>query len=400
MPQTTLRIAVRQFGPFEQAVRRQFDDFRTVEGLPGLELEADVLEVGPLDQALFARRGLADGTYDLAFVVTDWLAAAVQDGSLLDLTPYLERDPPPGYPADWSPSLLELQQVDGRTYALPYHDGPECLIYRTDLIETPPGTWDEFHARARSLTDPAAGRYGTVIAAYPEGHNTVYDFCLHLWTRGGELIDPATGTPSLHTPQAIAALDFYRTLAADGGACWPDARSVDSIRAGSLFMGGQVAMMANWFGFAAMCQTLADSKVRGKVSLAPIPAGAGGRSCSLNVYWTIAVAAGSRQPELAYRFLRHMLRPEMDKLLTLGGAVGCRTSTWLDEQVNAVAPFFRLLPRLHENARSFPVDRRIPRLINTIDLAVTSALTTPEPTEAILRRADEQARRDWNGGAA
>lgn len=398
MPQTTLRIAVRKFGPFESAVQRQFDAFRAVERMHDLDLQMDVLEVGPLDQALFAGRGLADGTYDLAFVVTDWLAAAVHGGLLLDLAPLLSRDPPPDFPGNWCSSLLKLQQVGEGTYALPYHDGPECLIYRADLIDKPPATWDRFHALARNLTNEE--RYGTVIAAYPEGHNTVYDFCLHLWTRGGELLDPASGAPDLATPQAVAALDFYRTLAADASACWPDARGVDSIRAGNLFMSGKVAMMANWFGFAAMCQTLPDSQVRDKVSLAPLPAGAGGRSCSLNVYWTIGIAAGSRQPQLAYRFLRHMLRPEMDKLLTLGGAVGCRLSTWLDDEVNAVAPFFRLLPQLHENARSFPVDRRMPGLIHAIDDAVTAALTTAEPTESILRRADDRARRAWNGGAA
>ena len=48
--------------------------------------------------------------------------------------------------------------------------------------------------------------------------------------------------------------------------------------------------------------------------------------------------------------------------LTLAGAVGCRLSTWNDDEVNEKIPFFRQLPALHESARSFPVDRRFPDL--------------------------------------
>ena len=41
---------------------------------------------------------------------------------------------------------------------LPYHDGPECLIYRRDLFAArglrPPASWDEFHTLARCLSVP------------------------------------------------------------------------------------------------------------------------------------------------------------------------------------------------------------------------------------------------------
>ena len=67
---------------------------------------------------------------------------------------------------------------------------------------------------ARFFTRPEAGQWGTIFAGYPDGHNTVYDFCLQLWSRDGELID-AAGVPTLDTPAAVAALDFYRRLVND-----------------------------------------------------------------------------------------------------------------------------------------------------------------------------------------
>ena len=55
---------------------------------------------------------------------------------------------------------------------------------------------------ASSPTSPA-GRYGTVFAAFPDGHNTLYDFALQLWSRGGELTDCRPAAPSSPLPKRI-----------------------------------------------------------------------------------------------------------------------------------------------------------------------------------------------------
>jgi multiple sugar transport system substrate-binding protein len=157
-------------------------------------------------------------------------------------------------------------------------------------------------------------------------------------------------------------------------------------------------MMANWFGFAAMCETLGDSAVRGRVGIAPIPAGPGpgGRSASLNVYWLLSIAAGSKNKELAWRFIRHCASAEMDKLLTLAGAVGCRMGTWNDDEVNEKIPFFRQLPALHENARSFPVDRRFPALAHAIERGVIRAISTPDSATDIMKDVQREAEAAWS----
>lgn len=60
-----------------------------------------------------------------------------------------------------------------------------------------------------SFTRPRVGLYGTAFAAFPDGHNTVYDFRLQLWTRSGELFDDS-GDMLLDTREARDALDFCR----------------------------------------------------------------------------------------------------------------------------------------------------------------------------------------------
>jgi multiple sugar transport system substrate-binding protein len=398
------RIAVRKFEPFESALAKQWEIFEQ-RYRTGLTLDAMPLDLHPLHESLFVNRGLQVGDWDAAMISTDWLAQAADQKGLVDLTPLIEQSPPQGYPNAWSDSLLRLQKFDGAVLGLPYHDGPECLIYRKDLFADPelndryalqfeeplavPQTWDQFHRIARFLTHPQKSVYGTAFAAFPDGHNTVYDFCLQLWTRGGELFENS-GRMLLATPKACEALDFYRKLLKDGSAVHPESRMFDSVKSGMAFASGQIAMMVNWFGFASMSETFAESNVKGCVAVAPVPSDAGPR-VSLNAYWILGIPAGSRHRDLAWHFLCHSTSPEMDRLLTLEGGIGCRKSTWRDAEVNSVVPFFHCLESLHADARELPRLTNWSDLAAVIDRMVLDAIDSEEPTAAIVQRAQHCA---------
>lgn len=388
----TLRIAVRRFDAFETAISRQFADFVAATGAD-VTLEFEALDLNPLHETLFAKRGLADGSWDVAFMPTDWIAEAQGQGLVEDLTPWLARAPIADFPDAWSPSLLKLQSFAGGFWGMPYHDGPECLIYRKDLLEqagiAPPRTWEEFHAAARRLHAPAEGLYGTALALFPDGHNSFYDFCIHTWSRGGEPFTPE-GRPDFTSLQARAGLDFIRALAKDEAAIAPGARELDSVRSGVLFCEGKVALMANWFGFAAMGETWADSRVKGLVDVAPLPA-SGAASVSLNVFWVLAIAAGSTRKALAWDFLRHCATPAMDRLTTLEGAIGVRRSTWSDSVVNAVVPYYHKLETLHAHARELPALPHLAEISHVIDRMLTRALDEDTPSEVLLAEAQVQA---------
>lgn len=395
------RIAVRKFSPFESAIRKQWEAFERVERT-GLVLDAVALDLHPLSEALFASGGLVRGDWDVAFLVTDWIASAHEQHAVVDVSDLLREEPPEGYPDGWSASLRRQHEIGGEILGLPYHDGPECLIYRRDLLEDPaeqaayaarygsplrvPETWEEFRRVARHFHRPGQGLYGTVFAAYPDGHNTVYDFCLQLWTRGGELTDGA-GRIQFETPQAAEALEFLRSMINDKAAVHPACRDMDSVKSGLAFAAGEAALMVNWFGFASMAETVADSKVKGRVGVAEVPHAEDAQGTSLNVYWILSIAAGSPHRRSAWRFLRHSASPAMDKLLTLEGGIGCRKSTWSDADVNRAIPFYQRMENLHAHAREMPRMTDWPRVAAIIDRMVLDAINTTDPVEAILRRA-------------
>ncbi|WP_207535174.1 extracellular solute-binding protein [Desertivirga arenae] len=398
------RIAVRKFGPFESAMEKLWKKFCDFSGC-SLEAELVPLDLHPLYEATIAAGGLKSGDWDVAHINTDWIFEAWTNGDIENLKDYIKDKPPVEYPQGWSDSLLQLQQFGEDVAGLPFHDGPECFIYRKDLFEDPieqqaylgkygsplgvPETWQEFHQVAQFFTRPEQNLYGTLFACLPDGHNTIFDFCLQLWTRGGRVIRPDASV-HLDTPEAIAGLDFYRTIVKDQSAVHPKAFDYESVQAGMAFARGEVAMMVNWFGFASMCEVYEESAVKGKVDITRLPHDENSESASLNVYWLYTIGSGSRNKKIAYDFIHFATNQENDKLLTLEGGIGCRLSTWNDPEINKVIPYYHKLEMLHKEARSLPQKSNWAQIAEVIDQAVLKALNTDIPSAEILRQAQEQ----------
>lgn len=400
----TIRIAVRKFGPFETALQKLWDSFCAETGCK-LNAEMVPMDLELLYEATIGHKGLQNGDWDIAHVVTDWLYEAWHNGALLDLRPYINENPPDGYPDGWSPSLLSSQQFDQSVAGLPFHDGPECFIYRKDLFEDSrehqafhelhgkplrvPQTWDDFQTVARFFNRPEQNLYGTVMAGYPDGHNTVFDFVLQLWTRGGELTN-TEGQVVINTPQAAEGLRFYRQLLRDSTAVHPASQSYESVQMGMAFARGEVAMMVNWFGFASMCEVIPESNVMGKVDITTIPSAHGSASASLNVYWLYTIGSGSRHKQVAYDFLRFAVDRYNDKLLTLEGGIGCRISTWNDGGINAIIPYYHKLEELHLVAKTLPQKSNWAQIAKIIDEVVLAAINTNAPVEELLQQGQQK----------
>jgi len=393
---SSLRIVLRNYADFENALTEQARLFEAHH--PGTKIELISVGIHELYQSAIAEGGLHDGRFDLALLVTDWLAEAHAASALEDLHHWQQLIPIHDWPGGWPRSLVEPLLFGDHLSSIPWHDGPECLVYRTDLFEdpstrsafrsqffrdlAPPTTWEEFEQTARFFTDQSSGRYGTVFAAFPDGHNTLYDFALQVWSRGGELTD-STGRPFLTTPIALSALEFYRRIVRDPALCHPRSPELDSTQSGDLFLAGEVAMMANWFGFAARAGR-EGSPLAGKVAIAPIPNAHGAPPVSLSVFWALAMGRGSRHKELAWQFLRYVSSPERDLGITRHGTVGTRLSTWRNAELQARIPVYREVEAISLGARQLPSGPAMASFAAIIDDMITRALTTDQPSAAIL----------------
>ncbi|PWB20783.1 ABC transporter substrate-binding protein [Flavobacterium sp. HTF] len=393
-----IRIAVRKFDPFETTLQKLWDAFCLKNNIQA-EAEMIPLELHDLYEQTIAQKGLQNGKWDIAHLNTDWVFDAANEKAILDLNPFIKQNAPQNYPDGWHNSLLRLQQINNGTYGLPFHDGPECLIFRKDLFENsiekenfekqfgyelqPPKTWDEFVQIATFFNRPEENLYGCVFANFPDGHNMVFDFCLQLWTRGGTLVDNQNKI-NINTSSAVEALDFYRSVVNNKNAVHPKSKVFGSVEAGMAFAEGQAAMAINWFGFASMCEVIEESKVKGKVDIAELPFDKNHKTASLNVYWLYTIGSGSKHQKLAYDFLQFAIAPENDKILTIEGGIGCRKSTWNDPEINKIIPFYHKLEMLHENALTLPQTPIWPKVAELIDQMVLKAIETGISSERLL----------------
>lgn len=393
-----IRIAIRKFDPFESTLQKLWDLFCLEKNIDA-KAEMIPLELNDLYEETIAKNGLKNGDWDIAHLNTDWIFDAANAKAVLDLNPLIDENAPQNYPEGWHQSLLHLQQINGGTYGLPFHDGPECLIYRKDLFENPiekqnfkkqfgydlhpPKTWTEFTQIAEFFNRPKDNLYGCVFANYPDGHNMVFIFCLLFWTKGGSLLN-SRNQIDINRPEAVAALDYYRKISNNKNAVHPQSIDFGSVEAGMAFAKGEVAMSINWFGFASMCEVIEESKVKGKVNIAELPHDENHETASLNVYWLYTIGTGSKHQKLAYDFIRFATTPESDKLLTTEGGIGCRKSTWNDPEINKTIPYYHKLELLHETALTLPQTPIWPKVAELIDKMILKALETDIPSEKLV----------------
>ena len=403
-----IHLLAREFEGFRKSFGQQIDAFR--ERFPEVEVRCRFYPVEEVEAKMV--RADPDPDVDVFLCSTDWLPQLIEFGHLLPLNPYLAAYPPKGWPGDWHPSLRRLQERGGTIYGIPYHDGPEVLMYRSDWFNDaeeqarfrrrygrdlmPPETWSEFYTVAQHFTRPDEGRFGAVVAGFPDGHNLVYDFLLHLWSRGGEFI--RDGRPAFHHAVGEEAMAYYVRLF-DDAVVSPACRTFDSIRAGEAFAAGSAALMWNWIGFALMAES-PDSKVRGRVGLARLPQGEGAnaRHVTLNSYWVLTVPAHAKEPEWAWRFIQFVANPEMDRITAYSGGHATRLSTWRDPAIQHQFPPYGFVEEVHHDSMTLPAIPQYPAINAVINAMMRDALAGVAIGQCLEKAADEVAAILMGGG--
>lgn len=239
--------------------------------------------------------------------------------------------------AAYLPQLLENNTVDGKLVALPWFTDAGVLYYRKDLLAKyklpPPQTWEELGKTAATIQQKENKKrkeklWGYVFQGKPyEGLtcNAVEWFASY---SGVPVVD-AAGKLQVATPQAAQALTLWHSwiggVSPDGvlGYAEEDARGV--------FQSGNAVFMRNW-PYAWALLNSPDSPVKGKVAIAPLPAGPSGRAATLGG-WGLAVSKYSAHPDLAVDLAKFLVSAEQQKIRSLEGAFNPTLTALYDDPV-------------------------------------------------------------------
>jgi multiple sugar transport system substrate-binding protein len=283
------------------------------------------------------------------------------------------------------PAYSQANVINGQLVALPGFADAMFLYYRTDLLEKygfkPPTTWDEAIQQAQTIlqreNNPTLNGIG-YIGAPVEG--TVCTFLLPIWAAGGDVTN-AQGQFSLTVEQAQRALQFWvglmdQRVSPPNMAEKPQDTIRQEMQAGRWIFGTLFAYAWNRF------QNDADSQVKGKIGVVPLPAFAGGRQASCLGGWQWVVSDFSRNKAQAHRLVRFLSSPEVSKILAIEASnLPVFPALYRDPDILRVNPWFGQALPVVQAARARPQHPRYAEISEVIRVTTNQVLArqkTPE----------------------
>jgi multiple sugar transport system substrate-binding protein len=286
------------------------------------------------------------------------------------------------------PAYATSLVVDGKLAAMPAFADAMFIYYRRDLLLKhglpEPRTWDELAATARQVqrAEATAGQPGlqglSIQGAPIEG--AVCTFLLPYWGQGKDFND-ARGKLTMDRPAAARGLQQWLTMV-DQGVIKKNVAEVKTPDTNNEFKAGQVVFALNWSFAWDRYQQDADSKVKGRVGVMPLPAVAGGRSATCLGGWQWAVSAFSRNKAEAAKLVRFLSSPEASTLYAVQGALlPSSVAAYSDPAVLKAVPWFAEAASGVLAGKSRPLSReygRVSDIIRTTTSAVLARTRTPE----------------------
>jgi multiple sugar transport system substrate-binding protein len=383
--QTTLRIFTG--GQQRPDVMRKIAD-EYMKRTPNVKIEVEVGGATSEVQQQYLNTVLAskDSVLDLMLIdvirPAQWAAA----GWAEPLDGYLGADKAKILPT-YLKAYAEADQVNGKLIALPYFADSQFLYYRKDLLEKykrpVPKTWDEMMETARIVMDgeknPQLQGFSTAGATI-EG--TVCTYLVPLWGAGSDLTK--NGKLNLDTPEARQPFQLYGRMK-QAGVLPKNIAEIATDRIRVDFQAGNVLFAQTWGYVWNRVENDPDTKVKGKVGVAVLPADKGGKGATCIGGWQVAVSAFSKHKAEAVKFARYLSSPEVSKMQAiLASHLPVFPQVYKDPDVLKANPWFALALPVVDAAKSRPVTPRYTEVSDVIRSNMNAYLAGIKTTDAAL----------------
>ncbi|MBL8332250.1 MAG: extracellular solute-binding protein, partial [Rubrivivax sp.] len=208
----------------------------------------------------------------------------------------------------------------------------------------------------------------------------VCTFLLPYWSQGKAFND-GSGKLTLDRPAAVKGLQQWLSLV-DAGVVKKNVAEVKTGDTVNEFKAGQVIFGINWSWAWDRFADDADSQVKGKVGVMPLPAMAGGQSATCVGGWQWAVSAFSRNKGEAAKLVKFMASRESSRFLAAEGALlPTAPDVYTDPAVLKAVPWFKDAANVVVAGRSRPMSKdygQVSDIIRTTTSAVLARTKTPD----------------------
>ncbi len=283
--------------------------------------------------------------------------------------------------ANYLQGPIQSCTYQGQLVAAPLRTDIGLIYYRTDLIPTPPNTWDELTSMAQQAMSKT--KYGYVWqGAQYEG--LVCDFVEVIYGYGGTILDP--NDPKTVTVNSAEGQEALAKMVSWVGTISPAAvTTYQEDQARLVWQNGNSAFMRNW-PYAYSLGNVSGSAIANKFTIHPMMYGGSntvGHSCTGG--WNLAINAFSSYGNEAWEFINYLLGASAQKTLAINASLtGTLQSIYDDAEVLAKQPLFSKLKPVLQTAKPRPVSPRYPDVSNAIQAHLYAALKKQVSPSAAL----------------
>jgi multiple sugar transport system substrate-binding protein len=316
-----------------------------------------------------------DVEYDVVSVDVVWTAEFAAKGWLHPLKDSFALDTAPLLPA-----TVKTSTYNNTLYAAPVTSDGGMLYYRTDLVPTPPKTWDEMMGMCSIAEENNMDCYAGQFQKY-EGLTVNAAEAIN--TAGGVIVGEDGKTPSVTTPEAEKGLarlaDAYKN-----GEIPKQAITYTEEEGRNSFQAGKLLFLRQWPYVYSLASSEGGSKVKDKFDVAPLPGETGPGASSLGGH-NAAISAYSDHKATALDFLKFLQTEETQKwFVTQASNAPALAALYDDQALIKEQPYLPTLKTSILNAVPRPVTPFYPAVTKAIQDNAYAAIKGDKPVKQAL----------------
>lgn len=310
-----------------------------------------------------------ESVYDVFSCNVIWPAEFSQAGYALAVDRFIEEDE--FELENFSQGYVSAYTFQGQMWGLPWYGNVGQLYYRTDIIDTPPATWDELIEMSKANVGKNGTTTGFVLqAAQYEG--LVCNALEFIGSYGGTVVD-GEGNITINNEGVRKALTEMKKIV-DSGIVPANFNAFQENECTNMFTSGEAIFMRNWPGTYATATNPEASKVAENVGVTVLPAGDAGNAATLGG-WGWMINRNSKNPRAAWDFIKFVAGPEGQKINAI---VASQPPTYMplyeDEEVLAANPHFANMSESLEAAYARPVSPIYSALSEIMQINISAVL--------------------------
>jgi multiple sugar transport system substrate-binding protein len=326
-------------------------------------------------QQLVQQLARKNGSPDVFTQDIIWVAEFADAGWALPLDHYFGADEMKAY----FPGIVQGCTWKGQLTGMPWFIDCGKLYYRTDILEKlgakVPETWDELIDTAKKGIGGDA-RFGFLWQA-KQAEILTCDLVSFVGSNGGSILASDGKTVKIAEPEAKAAVQFMYDTIHKYEVTPSDVLTWDEEPSRRPFTAGESVFLRNWSYVWSIAQDNTQSKVVGKVDVAPLPSFAGKKGATCLGGYQYGVNASTKNKDAAIDFLRYLSTPATQlHFATKEGFVPTRLAVFDEPELAQTQPFIQKLKNVSLGAIPRPVTPKYPQVTLVLQSQVSRALVS------------------------